>query len=288
MCDSNNLPPLISPAPGLYVLGTPIGNLGDLSQRGRAILAAADVVAAEDTRTSGKLVKLAGGSPRFISLTEHNVIRRAAELVEAARCGVVVLVSDAGTPVVADPGGRLVEACHAAGVPVFALPGPSALAAAISVSGFEGSDVHFLGFLPRPKQERLDRLTRAAAAAAVLVFFESPSRLAATLREIADALGDPEVAVCRELTKIHEEVVRGTASALSTRFADTRGECTVVVNVPERAAASVEDVVAYMAEMQRAGARRSGAASEAARRFDLSRSAAYALWPADPVGPTQE
>ena len=288
MCDSNNLPPRISPAPGLYVLGTPIGNLGDLSLRGRDVLASADVVAAEDTRTSGRLVKLAGGTPRFVSLTEHNVTRRAADLVDAARSGVVVLVSDAGTPVVADPGARLVEACHAAGVPVFALPGPSALAAAISVAGFEGSDVHFLGFLPRPKHERLERLTRAAAGASVLVFFESPSRLAQTLREIADALGDPEVAVCRELTKIHEEVVRGRASDLWARFADTRGECTVVVSIPERAPASREDVIDYMAEMQRAGARRSGAATEAAHRFEISRSEAYELWPTDPVQPTQE
>lgn len=288
MCDSNNLPPRISLAPGLYVLGTPIGNLGDLSRRGRDALAAADVVAAEDTRTSARLVKLAGGSPRLVSLTEHNVTRRAAELVEAAQTGVVVLVSDAGTPGVADPGARLVEACHAAGVPVFALPGPSALAAAISISGFEGSDVHFLGFLPRPKRERMERLSRAATTASVLVFFESPSRLAATLGEIAATLGDPEVAVCRELTKIHEEVVRGRASVLSPRFANTRGECTVVVNVPERSSASREDVIAYMAEMQRAGARRSGAATEAARRFEISRSDAYDLWPEDPVPPTQE
>jgi 16S rRNA (cytidine1402-2'-O)-methyltransferase len=288
MCDSNNLPPPISFAPGLYVLGTPIGNLGDLSQRGRDALATAAIVAAEDTRTSGRLVKIAGGSPRLISLTEHNVARRAPELVEAARSSAVVLVSDAGTPVVADPGGRLVEACHLAGVPVFALPGPSALASAISVSGFEGSDVHFLGFLPRQKQERLERLTSAAITAAVLVFFESPSRLGPTLSELAETMGDPQVAVCRELTKIHEEVVRGRASELAPRFAETRGECTVVVQVPERASAGREDVAAYMAEMHRAGARRSGAATEAARRFEISRSDAYELWPKDPAPPTQE
>ncbi len=281
MCNSDKLSAPIFAAPGLYVLGTPIGNLGDLSQRGRDILAAADIVAAEDTRTSARLVKLAGGAPRLVSLTEHNVTRRAHDLVEAARSGVVALVSDAGTPVVADPGARLVEACHAAGVAVFVVPGPSALAAAISVSGFEGSDVHFLGFLPRPKHERLERLQAAAATAAVLVFFESPSRLAATLHELAAALSDPEVAVCRELTKIHEEVVRGRASELATRFTGTKGECTVVVRVPKRETATREDVVAYLAEMQRAGARRSGAATEAARRFRISRSDAYDLWPAD-------
>lgn len=266
-------------APGLYVVGTPIGNLGDLSPRARSLLAAATIVAAEDTRTSGKLLKLAGSAARMVSLTDHNVAKRSDELVEAAKIGVVALVSDAGTPVVADPGARLVEAAHAAGVAVFAVPGPSALAAAISVAGFEGSDVSFLGFLPRPKQERITRLQAAAAGAAVFVFFESPSRLAATLAELADSLSDPEVAVCRELTKVHEEVVRGRASELARRFASTRGECTVVVRSPAATAPAAAEAAAYMAEMARAGARRSSAATEAARRFNIPKSDAYDLWP---------
>jgi 16S rRNA (cytidine1402-2'-O)-methyltransferase len=266
-------------APGLYVVGTPIGNLGDLSPRARAVLAAATVVAAEDTRTSGKLLKLAGSAARMVSLTEHNVAKRSDELVEAAKTGVVALVSDAGTPVVADPGARLVEAAHAARVAVLTVPGPSALAAAISVAGFEGSDVSFLGFLPRPKQERIARLKSAAASAVVFVFFESPARLSATLTELAESLADPDVAVCRELTKVHEEVVRGRASELVPRFASTRGECTVVVRSPAAAAAGSSEVAAYLAEMARAGARRSGAATEAARRFNIPKSEAYDLWP---------
>jgi 16S rRNA (cytidine1402-2'-O)-methyltransferase len=266
-------------APGLYVVGTPIGNLGDLSPRARACLAAATIVAAEDTRTSGKLLKMAGSRAHLVSLTEHNVSRRSNDLLEAAKGGVVALVSDAGTPVVADPGARLVEAAHAAGVAVFTVPGPSALAAAISVAGFEGSDVSFLGFLPRPKQERIARLKAAATSATVFVFFESPTRLGATLTELAETLSDPEVAVCRELTKVHEEVVRGRASELAPRFASTRGECTVVVRSPAATAPSATEAAAYLAEMARAGARRSAAATEAARRFNIPKSDAYDLWP---------
>lgn len=269
-------------APGLYVVATPIGNLGDLSPRASALLAAATVVAAEDTRTTGRLLAMAGSSARSVSLTEHNVSRRAPELMAAAREAVVALVSDAGTPVVADPGARLVEAAHREGVPVFAVPGPSALAAALSVSGFEGRDVHFLGFLPKSAGERQALLRGAAATAAVLVFFESPNRLAATLRELAESLADPEVAVCRELTKVHEEVVRGRASALAARFEGTRGECTVVVRAPPRSPADDAEVRAYMGEMRRAGARRSAAAAEASRRFGLPRERAYGMWPEEP------
>ncbi|HEY4669210.1 MAG TPA: 16S rRNA (cytidine(1402)-2'-O)-methyltransferase [Tepidiformaceae bacterium] len=265
---------------GLYVIATPIGNLQDLSPRARSVLAEASVVAAEDTRTSGKLLKLAGGEGRMVSLTEHNTAERIPHLLEAAREGVVALLSDAGTPVIADPGARLVEAAHAHGVPVFAIAGPSALAAALSVAGFEGSDVHFLGFLPKKHGDRIARLQAAASTASVLVYFESPNRLSGSLTDLAEALNDPEVVVCRELTKLHEEVVRGRASSLAQRFRDARGECTVVVRAPEqRAAAATElTVEAFLAAMKRAGAQRSTAAAEAARAFGTNRSEAYELW----------
>jgi 16S rRNA (cytidine1402-2'-O)-methyltransferase len=269
--------------PGLYVVATPIGNLDDLSPRAAATLAAASIVAAEDTRTSALLLKRAGSKARLISLTEHNVGRRAPGLLEAAKTGVVALVSDAGTPVVADPGARLVRVAHEGGIPVFAVPGPSALAAAISVSGMAGSDVHFLGFLPRQRGERVRRIESAAGTADVLVIFESPGRLQTTLGELAEMLGDPEVAVCRELTKVHEEVVRGKASALSQRFALARGECTIVVQAPGHQAGDLSEVTAYLEEMHRAGARRSAAAAEAARRFGITRETAYEAWPADNV-----
>lgn len=264
--------------PGLYVVATPIGNLGDLSPRAREVLAAAAIVAAEDTRTSARILHLAGSAARRVSLTEHNVAKRAPELLEAAKSAPVALVSDAGTPVLADPGARLVAAAHEGAIPVFAVPGPSALTAAVSVSGFEGSDVHFLGFLPRQRGERSTRLAEAMARSEVIVFFESPNRLAATLGELA-TIGDPRVTVCRELTKLHEQVVSGPASKLAEELVQARGECTVVVQSPPRAEATEEEVRAYLAEMHRAGARRSAAAAEAARRFGMERQRAYMLWP---------
>jgi len=266
--------------PGFYLVGTPIGNLADLSPRAAECLRRAAVVAAEDTRTAGLLLREAGSTARAISLTEHNVGQRAPELVAAAHEGIVALVSDAGTPVVADPGGRLVEAAHAAGVPVFAVAGPSALTAALSVSGFDGSDAHFLGFLPRGRGERRTRLAEAARTAATLVLFESPNRLAETLEDVAAALDDPPVAVSREITKLHEETVRGRASELARHFATVRGEVTVAIDARgfDRGSNDAAAVRSYMAEMQRAGARRSPAAAEAAKRFGVPRSVAYEAW----------
>ncbi len=269
-------------APGLYVVATPIGNLGDLSERAAAVLQAASLVAAEDTRVLRTLGTRVETSATALSLTEHNVEARIPRLLEAAREGVVALTSDAGTPLIADPGARAVEAAHDAGIPVFAVPGPSALAAAVSVAGFGASDVHFLGFLPRSGGERRRRLAGAAGAAQTLVFFESPRRLGAALRDVADALDDPPVVVCRELTKVHEEAVRGAASAMAERFRETRGECTVVVDTRGWTAGSDErELRVYLAEMREAGAQRSAAASAAARRFGVSRAEAYESWPAD-------
>ncbi len=266
---------------GLYVVATPIGNLQDLSPRASAVLAAAQLIAAEDTRVSGRLVRSAGGAGRLLSLTEHNVEQRIPAIIEAARENVVALVSDAGTPCLADPGARLVDAVHRAGVLVFAIPGPSAVAAALSVSGFDGSDAHFIGFPPRSRPQRIERFRETARNARTLVFFESPGRLSAALIDLAEALHNPEVAVCREMTKLHEEIVRGRASELAERFATTLGECAVVVRCPEAAApqADAAEVTEYLAEMHRAGARRAAAAAEAARRFGIPRSRAYDLWP---------
>lgn len=266
--------------PGLYVLGTPIGNLGDLSPRALETLMTARIIAAEDTRVTKRLLAGRETAATFVSLTEHNVEQRTPFLVESARTGVVALVSDAGTPSVSDPGSRLVQAAYDAGVTVRAAPGPSALSAALSVAGMDGSDAHFLGFLPRKRGERTQRITSAANAASTLVFFESPKRLSTSLRDVAEALGDPLVVVCREMTKLHEEAVRGRASELAQLFASTRGECTVVVQVPDDlgARASEAQVLEYLQEMRRAGAQRSKAAAEAARRFGIQRAAAYELW----------
>lgn len=265
---------------GLYVVATPIGNMGDLSPRAAEALRRAAVIAAEDTRTSGPLVRGAGSEARMVSLTEHNVEERIPQLLPVAREGVLALISDAGTPAIADPGARLVAAAHREGVPVFTVPGPSALAAALSVSGFDGPDAHFLGFLPKQKGERTRFLQATAAAASILVFFESPNRLAATLSELAGLHGDPEVVVCRELTKLHEEIVRGRASAMAGRFGGARGECAVVVRVEpgEPDAAGRREMEDLIAAMKRAGARRSAAAAEVARVTGCRREDAYAAW----------
>lgn len=269
--------------PGLYVVATPIGNLGDLSPRARDTLANASLVAAEDTRTTLAVLPRTGKRPPTTSLTEHNVRHKIAEVLSAAREGTVALVSEAGTPALADPGGRLVEAAHRQGIPVFVVPGPSAPAAAVSASGFDGSDFHFLGFLPRQAAARVARLRAAVASASTVVFLESPNRLPRTLSEIAAELDDPETAVCRELTKVHEETRRDRASALATHFAaGTRGECTVVLRSPGRRAEH-ERAKRLMAAMEAAGARRAAAAAEVARETGVSRREAYALWPeADP------
>lgn len=268
-------------APGLYIIGTPIGNLGDLSPRAARVLGQAAIVAAEDTRTARRLLPAEGVAAQMVSLTEHNLERRIPGLLESASVSAVAIISEAGTPGIADPGARLVAAAHRQGVPVYAIPGPSAVAAAVSASGFDGSDFHFLGFLPRKHGERIERLRSAAETAATLLFFEAPGRLASALRDLAEALNDPEAVVCREMTKLHEEVVFGRARELAERFADALGECTVVVRSPAREAGSDAAIGAYLGEMKRAGARHSAAAAEAARRFGCTRQHAYALWPAD-------
>ena len=267
-------------APGLYVVATPIGNLGDLGERAAAVLRAASLVAAEDTRSLRRLARRVEIAAPTLSLTEHNVEARIPRLLEAARAGPVALTCDAGTPLVADPGARAVEAAHAAGVPVFAVPGPSALAAALSVAGFDASDVRFPGFPPRASGKRRRWLAEAARGARTLLFFESPRRLSATLRDAAVALDDPPTAVCRELTKRHEQTARGRASELAKRFAETRGECAVALDLRGWAARADErDLRAYLAEMREAGARRSAAAALAARRFGVPRARAWEAWP---------
>jgi 16S rRNA (cytidine1402-2'-O)-methyltransferase len=279
-------PPPGAFSPGLYVVATPIGNLGDFSPRAARVLATASLIAAEDTRTAATLLRYVGITVRTISLTEHNVATRTPELLDAARAGVVAIISEAGTPAVSDPGARLVDAAHRAGIPVFPVPGPSALAAALSVAGFHldaGQGAVFLGFLPRSRRDRETALLEAARVGGVVLFFESPHRLGRTLTEAAGLLGDLEAAVCRELTKLHEEVVRGPLSQLAARFAATRGECTVVLDTRGVQAVASGAWRETLAAMRRAGARRAPAAVEVARLFGVARDDAYAAW--EEVGP---
>ena len=262
----------------LVVCPTPIGNLEDVTLRALSALREADVVACEDTRRTRVLLDRFGVKAPLVSYHEHNEEARARELVSRMRGGeVVALVSDAGMPLVSDPGFVLVRECVAAGLAVEVLPGPSAVITALVASGLPVARWRFEGFLPRKKGELRELFT----APETIVAFESPRRLAATLAQI-----DPsrEVAVCRELTKLHEEVVRGTAGELAARYADAppKGEIVLVVGpltAGDKGAVSA-DALAAVDELVAAGAKRRAAARVVARLTGASVNALYS--PRDP------
>jgi 16S rRNA (cytidine1402-2'-O)-methyltransferase len=218
----------------LHVVATPIGNMGDLSPRAAEVLGSVDVVAAEDTRVTGKLLARVGAKARMVSYREQTEHRWADELVARMQEGdSVALVSDAGTPTISDPGYRLVHAAAEAGIEVVAVPGPSAVIALLSISGLPTDRFRFEGFPPSKASARRQLLESLRGAGSTIVFYESPHRVVDFLREVADAFGDPPVAAGRELTKIHEEVVRGRASQVAERFSakEPRGEFVLAVRV---------------------------------------------------------
>jgi 16S rRNA (cytidine1402-2'-O)-methyltransferase len=270
------------PSGVLVVAATPIGNVGDASPRLRAALATADVVAAEDTRRLRRLcadldVSL---SARVVSMFEGNERERGDELVEAVRAGRrVVLVTDAGMPLVSDPGYRLVASCADAGLPVTVVPGPSAVLAALVVSGLPADRFCVEGFLPRKAGERDRRLADLAHEPRTLVLFESPRRTASTLAALAVAFGaDRPAAVCRELTKTHEQVRRGTLADLAAST-DERvlGEVTIVVaGRPAGATSDNVDPVALVADREAAGLSRKEAIADVARELGRPRREVYA------------
>ncbi|GAA1438823.1 16S rRNA (cytidine(1402)-2'-O)-methyltransferase [Leifsonia poae] len=263
----------------IILAATPIGNLKDASLRLIEVLGEAAVVAAEDTRVTQRLLAGLGiaNRPRLIALHDHNERDKAGELVELAREQDVVLLSDAGMPTVSDPGFHLVEAAAAAGVGVTALPGPSAVITALAVSGLPTDRFTFEGFLPRKHGDRMSTLRALSGERRTMVFFESPNRLAASLLDVAAALGDDRrVVVCRELTKMFEEVKRGTAAELAAWAADgVRGEIAVVIGgAPERVVdldTGVAQVLALVAD----GTRLKDAAGEVAEATGLGKRDLY-------------
>jgi 16S rRNA (cytidine1402-2'-O)-methyltransferase len=263
----------------LWIVGTPIGNLGDLTERARETLAAVDLVVAEDTRRTGRLLQHLGIDVRQRSLFEGNERERTPAIVRALSDGEnVALVSDGGMPLVSDPGYRLVTAAVEAGVEVQVVPGPSAVLAALVVSGLPTDRFAFEGFPSRTAGERRARLAALAHDPRTLVFFESPRRVAGFLGEIAAAWGERRVAVCRELTKLHEEVLRGTAEELARRLADetVRGE--VVVVVEGDVAGAPTDPDAALAEARalvEAGTRKREAAHAVAERTGVAANTLY-------------
>ncbi|HTC83651.1 MAG TPA: 16S rRNA (cytidine(1402)-2'-O)-methyltransferase [Rhizomicrobium sp.] len=226
-------------AAGLYILATPIGNARDISLRALDTLKGCDVIAAEDTRVTAKLLAIHGISKSLIAYNDHNGAQmRPKILARLEQKQAVVLVSDAGTPLVSDPGYKLVRAAIAAGFPIVALPGPSAVLAGLTLSGLPSDRFLFAGFLPSKAGERKSLLEELRDIRATLIFFESAQRLSESLMAMAEVLGERQAAMARELTKLHEEVRRGSLRELAAHFEKLgapRGEVTLVVAPPQEA-----------------------------------------------------
>ena len=265
----------------LYLTATPIGNLGDITHRAAEVLGEVDLVACEDTRHTRKLLSHLGIQARTVSYHAHNEAARTAELIAMLEEGrSIAVVSDAGTPGIADPGMTVVREAIARGIEVVPVPGAAAFVAAATASGLPAAPMFFEGFLPARQGERRRRLAELAGIPATLVFYEAPHRLARSLADCAEVLGDREAAVARELTKLHEEFVRGRLAELARRFADgTKGEIVVVVGAPEpeavRPADEKKSVATRVEELLAEGMDRRAAMKQAAREFGLSRSEVY-------------
>lgn len=269
------------PAPGLYLVATPIGNLEDVTFRAARILAGADLIAAEDTRVSAVLMRALGVATPLISYNEHNADRVGPQILERLRQGQrVALVSDAGTPLVSDPGQRLVETCLAEGLAVTALPGPSAVLTALQLSGLPAQPFLFAGFPPAKAVARRRAFDELAGVPASLVFFESPNRLAASLTDMAAVLGARPAAVARELTKRFEEVVRGALPVLAERYQNDgppRGEVVVVVGPPlAPVPADGDDIDRRLGQAMAEGASLKDASAQVAAETGRPRRAVYA------------
>jgi 16S rRNA (cytidine1402-2'-O)-methyltransferase len=276
-------PPAINDAPlapGLYLVATPIGNLRDITLRALDVLAGADLILAEDTRVTGKLLSVYGLKGRLERYDEHGAARTRPKALAALEAGGrVALVSDAGTPLVSDPGYRLVSEVVAAGFPVFPIPGASSTLAALSVAGLPTDRFLFAGFPPPKSAARRGFLEGLRGVQATLVFFEGASRLGASLADMADVLGPRPAAVARELTKLHETVVRADLAALAAdpSLAAPKGEVVIVVGPPIETAATPEDAETALAEalarLSPADAAREVAAATGLPRRELYRQA---------------
>lgn len=216
----------------LYVMGTPIGNLGDFSPRAVSVLSECDFVAAEDTRVTVKLLNHFEIKKPLVSYYEHNKYDRGDEILGRILGGEnCVLVSDAGMPAISDPGMELVKACHAHGIPVESVPGPTAFATALAISGMDNGRFTFEGFLSVNKKSRRDHLDDIRPERRTMIFYEAPHKLSATLRDLYETLGDREIAIVRELTKIHEEVIKTTLSQAVIDYPDNnlKGEIVLII-----------------------------------------------------------
>jgi 16S rRNA (cytidine1402-2'-O)-methyltransferase len=263
----------------LYIVATPIGNLEDVTLRALRVLSEVSLVVAEDTRTAAVFLGRHGLKPRTISYTDHNMKQRIPVILRHLQQGDAALVSDAGTPAISDPGVELVAAARAAGHEVVAVPGPSAVIAALSVAGLRSTQFRFVGFLPRPAGELRALLEDAKFRPETLVAFEAPSRLRKTLSVIDEVLSQRRIAVCRELTKLHEETFVGSAAEALARFTEPRGEIVLLIEGgKERLPAGSQAAAVEVREMKRLGLSRAQAQALTERRHGISRRRFYELW----------
>ncbi len=265
----------------LYIVSTPIGNLEDITYRAVRILKEVDWIACEDTRTTGHLLHHYGITTRTVSYHEHNESQRAPEIFARLQAGEnVAIVSDAGTPLLSDPGFRIVRGAAHFGVKVEAIPGPSAMLAALVCSGLPSDQIHFGGFLPPKQGARMRILESFASEQATLIFYEAPHRIVECLHDIATVLGGRDVCVARELTKMHEEVLRGTATEIAAQLeakGSIRGEFVVLIGkgeVPVSTDLPIEDAISLLME---AGVARMDAIKTVAKERGLGKRDVYKL-----------
>ena len=265
----------------LYLVATPIGNLADITHRALQILKDVVLIACEDTRHTRKLLQHYAINTKTVSYHEHNEQQRAAELIEQLKQGRdIAVVSDAGTPSISDPGYRLVRAAIENDIAVVPAPGPSALISALIAAGLPTDEFFFAGFLPARSNARRTRLGQLRSIPGTLIFYEAPHRLAATLTDSLEILGEREAVVARELTKVHEEIRRGRLSELAAHYAsreNARGEIVVLIdrNVIGETVASGESVAALVDRYEEDGMDHRVALKKAARELGLSRAEAY-------------
>ena len=268
--------------PVLYVVSTPIGNLEDVTLRALRTLREAGLIAAEDTRVTRRLLERHGIATPMTSYNEHNKRSKTARLVEELAEKDVALVSDAGTPGVNDPGADLVSAAVEAGFPVVPVPGPSSITAAVSVSGIASDGFVHLGFLPRRRGDRKRILGEVTSSTAPIVLLEAPHRLQDSLADLLDVLGDRRLIVCRELTKLHEEVFRGSVSAAQEHFQEPRGEFCIVVESAGESPGSVSrpesTAIPLLNELRARGARAKDSVVLVAAATGLPKKRVYDLW----------
>ena len=268
----------------LYVVGTPIGNLGDLSPRAAEVLESVDFIAAEDTRVSVKLLNHLGIKKPLVSCHEHNIREASQSITARLLAGEdCAIVTDAGMPCISDPGEQLVDACHKLGIPVLSVPGPTAIATAVALSGLATARFTFEGFLAMNKKNRRRHLESLRGEERTMIFYEAPHKLAATLADLAEAFGrERPVSLCRELTKLHEEIRRTTLGEAADYYAQNppKGEFVLVVRgaePPEEPEVSTEDGLERVGLLREEGLSLRDAVKRAAKELGLSRNELYSL-----------